>query len=69
MKTMEITKFKVDREVKCDNCGKAVVAGEFMFPVQFAVGSTGFVGQCCVDEFDEEATVSEDGLAEAHWKK
>jgi hypothetical protein len=52
---------------KCDECGKIPQDQQFI-AVQWAVGSTGFVGiTCCGHLFEQEATVSDDGMAMGHW--
>jgi hypothetical protein len=47
-----------------DECGKMITGG---IPVQWAPGSTGVVGRCCSGKFENEATVSADWAAVAHW--
>lgn len=53
----------------CDECGE-IPHDQVFIPVQWAPGSTGAAGYtCCGNKFYDEATVSPDGLAVAHWVK
>ena len=54
----------------CEDCKKAT-REEDLHRVQFAVGSTGFVCPDCLQSgrYEQEETVSPDGLASAHWSK
>lgn len=53
----------------CDECG-FIPTDQIFIPVQWASGVTGSVGlNCCGHLFEDEPTVSEDGMAFAHWLK
>ena len=69
MKTTSLTQkdtvINTDVFYRCDECGHQT---KKLIPVQWAVGSTGHVGvNCCGHLFENEATVSADGLALGHW--
>jgi hypothetical protein len=60
------TQYK-DQQQQCGECGE-YPADHMFIDVQWAVGSTGYVGKtCCGHLFEDAATISDSIIA--HWKK